>query len=150
MNNETYMLFDRLTEEWRETSLDELAQLNDDELLVCKIGEDGSVSPPFTFAEMEKKKRENIFEKNIAYQSSSPESFEKEMDSFDPEYEYKVFTHTKYKGLGASWDDKGLECKLNEYAAQGFRVKEVVSMKTKALADFLWGVVVILERRYKK
>ena len=35
MNNETYMLFDRLTEEWRETSLDELTRLNDPEIQVC-------------------------------------------------------------------------------------------------------------------
>lgn len=35
MNEETYMLFDSASEEWRETTMEEIAQLNDPDLQVC-------------------------------------------------------------------------------------------------------------------
>jgi hypothetical protein len=52
MTTQKYLFFNELTQEWEETTLDELATLDNESALVCPIQEDGTPGEQTTYGEL--------------------------------------------------------------------------------------------------
>lgn len=53
MNTQNYLYFDTTDNEWKQATLEQLATLNDPELLVCLLDDSGAPGPQQTYAEVQ-------------------------------------------------------------------------------------------------
>jgi len=53
MNTQNYLYFDTTDNEWKQATLEQLATLNDSELLVCALDASGAPGPQQTYAELQ-------------------------------------------------------------------------------------------------
>lgn len=136
--------------EWEHVTKEELAMLDDKELMIIPIF-DEKPGTPIKYGDFLKevdKEKEPLEEACTEIQDSN---FEEEMSYFEnlQRYEYEVISHMKFKGLFGEFNTDELKRKLNESAAKGFRLAGLTSFKLSAVTP-LEGIVAVMEKEKKQ
>ena len=136
-----FLVYDQNEQTWRQTSLEELAMLDDPALYITPVYENGEHGEQCTWGEwLELKKAKDLELKE------KQEEIRQKLEANKPvRYEYEVIEHTKYKGLLAEFDSEGLKEKINDLAKKGDRLVSASNIVTSAHTS-LQGIIAIMEK----